>query len=126
MTIESIDKAIEAAKASLDKKAKDVTILELKKLSVITDYFVICSAESTTQMKTIVENIEKRLLEKKQKPIGIEGLTSTRWILMDYGDVIVHVFDEEARSYYELEKFWMDAPRIQLESKEELSEKTLR
>lgn len=77
-------------------------------------------------MRTIVENIEKRLLEKKQKPIGIEGLTSTRWILMDYGDVIVHIFDEEARSYYELEKFWMDAPRIELEIKEKISEKTLR
>jgi ribosome-associated protein len=71
-------------------------------------------------MKTIVENIEKKLLEKKQKPISIEGLSSTRWILMDYGDVIIHVFDEETRSYYELEKLWMDAPKIKLDIEEKI------
>lgn len=114
---------MEAARAALDKKAKDTTILELKELTVITDYFVVCSGESTTQVKAIAENIEKVLKERLQKPLGIEGLSSARWILMDYGDVIVHVFEEETRAYYELEKFWMDAPRIQVSEKLEVRSK---
>jgi ribosome-associated protein len=113
--IESKAKAIEAAQAALDKKAKDMVVLELKDLTIIADYFVVCSGESTTQVKAIVENVEKKLREYGQKPMGIEGLNTARWVLMDYGDVIVHVFEEETRAYYELEKFWLDAPRIPFE-----------
>lgn len=113
--IESKDKAIEAAQAALDKKAKDTVILELKELTIIADYFVVCSGESTTQVKAIVENVEKKLRGHRQKPVGIEGLNTARWVLMDYGDVIVHVFEEETRAYYELEKFWLDAPRLPFE-----------
>ena len=113
--IESKAKAIEAAQAALDKKAKDTVVLELKDLTIIADYFVVCSGESTTQVKAIVENVEKKLREYGQKPMGIEGLNTARWVLMDYGDVIVHVFEEETRAYYELEKFWLDAPRIPFE-----------
>jgi ribosome-associated protein len=113
--IESKAKAIEAAQAALDKKAKDTVVLELKNLTIIADYFVICSGESTTQVKAIVENVEKKLRGPRQKPTGIEGLNTARWVLMDYGDVIVHVFEEEKRAYYELEKFWLDAPRIPFE-----------
>ena len=101
----------------LDKKAKDTVILELKELTIIADYFVICSGESTTQVKAIVENIDKRLKDHRQRPLGVEGLNSARWVLMDYGDVIVHVFEEETRTYYELEKFWLDAPKIAVEDK---------
>ncbi|MEW6738484.1 MAG: ribosome silencing factor [Nitrospirota bacterium] len=106
---------MEAAQAALDKKAKDTVVLELKDLTIIADYFVVCSGESTTQVKAIVENVEKKLREHRQKPAGIEGLNTARWVLMDYGDVIVHVFEEETRAYYELEKFWLDAPRILFE-----------
>ncbi|WP_340138016.1 ribosome silencing factor [Dissulfurispira thermophila] len=113
--IESRDKAIEAAKAAIDKKAKDTVILELKDITIIADYFVVCSGESTTQVRAIVENVEKKLKEHRQKPMGIEGLNTARWVLMDYGDVIIHVFEEETRAYYELEKFWLDAPRIPFE-----------
>lgn len=95
-------------------------ILELKNLTVIADYFVICSGESTTHVKAIIENIEKKLKGHKQKPLGIEGMASARWVLMDYGDVIVHVFEDETRAYYELEKFWMDATRIPLEIESEI------
>ncbi|BCB97180.1 hypothetical protein JZK55_21020 [Dissulfurispira thermophila] len=66
-------------------------------------------------MRAIVENVEKKLKEHRQKPMGIEGLNTARWVLMDYGDVIIHVFEEETRAYYELEKFWLDAPRIPFE-----------
>jgi ribosome-associated protein len=76
------------------------------------DYFVICSGESTQQVKTISENIEHGLKQHKIKPLGVEGRGPGRWVLMDYNDVIVHVFERETREYYMLEKLWLDAPRI--------------
>lgn len=113
--IESKDKALAAALAALDKKAKDTLVLELKNLTIIADYFVICSGESTTQVRTIADHVAETLGKCGQKPLSTEGLTYARWVLLDYGDVIVHVFEEETRAYYELEKFWLDAPRIAVE-----------
>jgi len=113
--LESKEKALEAAKASLDKKAKDVLILDLQGLTTITDFFVICSGESTTQVKAIVEQIKERFDTAGIKPLGIEGLSYSHWVLMDYGDVIIHIFEGETRSFYELEKLWIDAKRIPLE-----------
>lgn len=111
-TIESKAKAVVAARASLDKKARDVLILELKGLTVIADYFVICSGDSAPQVKAVVEQVEEKLNKRGIKPLKIEGLRNARWVLMDYGDIIVHVFETETRDYYELEKFWLDALRI--------------
>lgn len=113
--LESKEKALEAARAASDKKAKDILILNLYDLSTIADYFVICSGESTTQVKAITEQIKESLGKKSVKPIGVEGLTYSHWVLMDYGDVIVHIFEGETRSFYELEKLWIDAKRIPLE-----------
>ncbi len=96
----------------MDKKAVDVLVLELKGLSIIADYFIICSGESTTQVRAIVEAIEENFSKKSIRPIGIEGLNYSHWVLMDYGDIIIHVFEEETRAYYQLEKLWLDAPRI--------------
>ena len=107
-------KAIEAAKIANSKKAKDTLILELKNLSTFTDYFVICSGESSIQVKTIAEAIEEKFSKNKIFLLGREGLSSARWILLDYGDVVIHIFNEESRAYYELEKFWLDAPRISI------------
>jgi ribosome-associated protein len=112
--LENKNKALEAARAALDKKAKDVLILDLKGLTTITDYFVICSGESTTQVKAIAELIEEKFDEAGIKPLGIEGLKYSHWVLMDYGDVIIHIFEEETRAFYELEKLWIDAKRVQL------------
>jgi ribosome-associated protein len=86
----------------------------LRGLSTIADYFVICSGESTTQVKAIEEQIEETLKKEEIRPIGIEGLRNSQWILMDYGDVIVHIFEESTRAYYELEKLWIDAEKINL------------
>jgi ribosome-associated protein len=113
-TLESKDKALIAAGAALDKKAKDILILDLKDLTTISDYFVICSGDSITQVKAIVENIKEKFDEADINPLGIEGLNYSRWVLMDYGDIIVHVFEEETRMFYELEKLWIDAKRILL------------
>jgi ribosome-associated protein len=86
----------------------------LRGLSTIADYFVICSGESTTQVKAIEEQIEETLKKEEIRPIGIEGLRNSQWILMDYGDIIVHIFEEATRAFYELEKLWIDAEKINL------------
>lgn len=84
-------------------------------LTTITDYFIICSGESTTQVKAITEYIEERFNLQNIKPLGIEGLNYSHWVLMDYGDVIIHIFEETTRAYYELEKLWIDAKRVYIE-----------
>lgn len=81
-------------------------------MTIFTDYFVICSGESTTQVKAIAEHIESEFAKQAVKPLSTEGVRYAHWILLDYGDVIVHVFEEETRAYYELEKLWLDAPKI--------------
>ena len=79
---------------------------------MIADYFVICSGANSPQVKAIADHIEHELRELGTRPIGVEGRDNAQWILLDYGDVVVHIFEEETRAYYELEKFWLDAPRI--------------
>ena len=101
----------------MEKKAVDVRVLELKGVSIIADYFIICSGESTTQVRAIAGAIEENFAKKSIRPAGIEGLNYSHWVLMDYGDIIVHVFEEETRAYYQLEKLWLDAPRIHVEGK---------
>ena len=81
-------------------------------LTIIADYFVICSGDSTTQVKAIAESIEKEFSSAGIKPLGIEGLNYGHWVLLDYGDVVVHVFEKETREYYNLEKLWMDAKTV--------------
>lgn len=78
---------------------------------------MICSGESSIQVKTIAGTIEEKFSKKKIFPMGREGFVTARWILLDYGDVVVHVFHKESRAYYELEKFWLDAPRIPMDRK---------
>ena len=114
MPLKSRDLAVKAAEAALSKKAIDVTILDLSGLTVIADYFVICSGDSTTHVKAISRFIEEELAKKGQKLLSSEGVAYSHWILLDYGDVIVHVFEKETRAYYNLEKLWMDAKTIEI------------
>ena len=104
--------ALMAAKAALQKKAQGLVILELAGSTVVADYFVICSGESTTQVKAIVDFMEQELFLQGIRPIGREGLKYSHWALLDYGDVVIHVFERETREYYSLEKLWMDAKTI--------------
>lgn len=113
--MDSKEKALKIAKFLYEKKAQDIVILELKDLTIITDYFVICSAESTTQVRALTEYLEETLSAEEYKPYSIEGSSYAHWVLMDYGDVIVHIFLEETRRFYDLERLWLDAPRIQTE-----------
>ena len=108
-------KAVRAAETALDKKAKDTIVLELKDLSTFADYFVICSGENPAQIRAIAEAIQESFSKDRILPLGKEGLQSAHWVLIDYGDIVINIFDEETRAYYELEKLWIDAPRIHLE-----------
>lgn len=108
-------KAVAAAKAALAKKATDTIILELKGITTIADYFVISSGENTTQVRAIADNVRKELKENGLHSLSVEGLDHAHWILLDYGDIIVHIFLEETRAYYELEKLWLDAPLTKVE-----------
>lgn len=114
MNLNSKEKALKIANILDQKKASRIEILEIKDLSIITDYFVICSGESTTQVKALAEHLEEKLSEEGIRPFGVEGAAYGSWILLDYGDVIVHIFIEEKRQYYDLERLWLDAPRIPL------------
>ena len=108
----SKDMALLTAKAAADKKGRDITILELKGLSVITDYFIIVNGNSRIQTQAIAENIEKEMVLAGIRAARREGYHEGRWILLDYGAVIVHIFQEEERNFYSLERLWGDAPQI--------------
>ena len=98
-----------AAKALEDKKAKDVKILHTAEQTVLADYFVICNGTSSTHIKALVGEVDKQLSEAGEPPIRREGLRSDIWVLMDFGSVIVHIFTDEARKFYDLERLWSDA-----------------
>lgn len=111
------ERAVQAAKTASDKKAEDIIILQLSDLTAFADYFVICSGENPVQIRTIAEAIEQDFKKNAGiMPMGIEGLANSQWVLMDYGDIIIHIFNKESRSFYELEKLWMDAPRVAFKS----------
>jgi ribosome-associated protein len=110
-----MNKAVKAAERAIDKKAKDTVILKLEDLSTIADYFVICSGENPAQIRAIAEAVDEYFSNIKIPPLGREGLDFARWVLIDYGDIVIHIFDEETRAFYDLEKFWIDAPRIPVE-----------
>ncbi len=111
MTTRTLAKRI--AKIASDKKAIDILVLDLRKLTSFTEFFVICSGNSDRQVSAIAHAIHEGL--KKDHgvmPLGNEGLDSGHWALLDYGDVVTHIFYEEDRQYYQLEKLWFDAPRV--------------
>ncbi len=100
-----------AAQFALDKKANDIKILDLRPLTTVTDFFVICSADSTTQVKAIAENIADQLkFEYGENPINIEGFNNLTWVLLDYVDFVVHIFQKDQREFFSLERLWQDAP----------------
>jgi ribosome-associated protein len=104
-----------AARAAGEKKATDIVVLDLKKVASFTEYFVICSGASTRQVAAIAEAVEESLRKAGKRPLHTEGYSSAEWILLDYGDFIVHVFSNSARRFYDLERLWRDAGRIEIE-----------
>jgi ribosome-associated protein len=111
-----IGPVLDAAAAASSKTAQDVVILDVSKQVVITDYFLICSANSDRQVRTIADEIEKRLREDHSiKPYRREGEREARWVLLDYVDFVVHVFQAADREYYDLERLWADAPKMRID-----------
>jgi len=106
------DIAVLAAEAAEDKKAEDIDILKVEGLTVIADYFVICSANSDKQVRAVARAVDEKLSEKGIEPRRIAGMNDARWVLIDYADVIVHVFQKREREYYDLERLWADAEKI--------------
>ncbi|TMK22906.1 MAG: ribosome silencing factor [Actinobacteria bacterium] len=104
--------AVAAARAAAEKNATDVIVLEVRDLIVITDYFVIASGASDRQVRTITDEVERVLAADGAKAIRREGQSGGRWVLLDFVDLVVHVFVEEERDYYELERLWKDARRV--------------
>ena len=103
------------AAAAADKKADDVVILDLRGISTFTDYFVICSAASEPQLKAISSSVREQVREKcNRRPTSEDGYPESQWIILDYGDVIMHIFNAEKRRFYGLENLWSDAARITL------------
>ncbi|MCX6149461.1 MAG: ribosome silencing factor [Ignavibacteriales bacterium] len=100
-----------------NKKGYEVKIMDLRKITSITDYFVICSADSDMQVKAIADEVDDRLSEQGIKCYHKEGYKALNWVLLDYFDVVVHVFKNESRKYYNLEKLWGDAPTELVEDK---------
>lgn len=114
MTDTTISQAIAtaAAEAARDKQAADVVVLDVAALLTITDYFVICSVASAPQLKAVTEAVEERIRTGlDRRPVRREGDADGGWLLLDYIDVVVHVFGDEERAYYDLERLWRDAPR---------------
>jgi ribosome-associated protein len=110
--IDTFEQVKIVAAAAEDKKASDVTVLKLIGVTTFTDYFVICSANSSRQVQSISEEIEGSLRSKKVRPLHVEGRTNAEWVLMDYGTFIVHVFNEKSRQFYDLERLWRDAEKV--------------
>jgi ribosome-associated protein len=108
---------------ALDKKAEDVIIIDLRKLNAPTDYFVICSATTERQVKAISDRVLEGLEEKGHKAWHVEGYAARKWVLIDYVDVVVHVFTDETRRFYSLETLWGDAPVEEVEPQKRRSRK---
>jgi ribosome-associated protein len=101
-----------AVAAAEDRKAVDLKVLHLQQVSDFTDYFLICSGTNERQVQAIADAVEERLRADKVRPLHIEGYNRAQWVLLDYGDLVVHVFLEEPRRYYALERLWGDAPDV--------------
>lgn len=106
--------ALLAVRYALDRKAYDLLLLDIASISSLADYFLICTARSDTQAQAIAESIRENLAAIGERPIRVEGFATGQWVLMDYGDVAVHIFLEDVRAFYDLERLWARAKVVEL------------
>jgi len=111
---EAIDMARECARAVLSKKAEDPLILDIRKFATVADYFVICHGTTGKQVRAIAEAVVEQLYKKGARLIGEEGMAESRWVVLDWGDVVVHVFEKSCREFYDLERLWIHADEVPL------------
>jgi ribosome-associated protein len=110
--LDTASRVREAVSAADDRKAIDLKVLHLEKISDFTDYFLICSGGSERQVQAIADAVQERLRGERVRALHVEGLTRAQWVLLDYGDFVVHIFQEEPRRFYSLERLWGDAPDV--------------
>ena len=106
------ERALICARVGEDNKAKDIVILDMREVTKLYDYFILMTGSSRRQMHTLAEETDAALSAVGDRRLSIQGYQASRWIVQDFGDVVVHVFDAEARSYYSLEELWADAPQV--------------
>jgi ribosome-associated protein len=112
---EDLDENLQLAiKCAADKKAEKMVGLDLRPIASFTEFFVICSAANQRQVQAIADEISEQLKKQlRQSPVRIEGYSAAEWVLLDYGDFVFHIFDKEARDFYDLERLWRDAPKVE-------------
>lgn len=108
-----------------DKKARDISIINIRKISTLADYFIICNGTSTTHIRTLADEIEEKMALSGFNLLGKEGYSSSRWILLDYGDVVVHIFNQEERKFYNLERLWYDGEQTSIINGNTIKQDTL-
>lgn len=113
--MESKEKALKIADILSSKKAKEIQVIGIGELTLIADYFVICTGTSTTQVKALANELEEKMSEAGEAPLGVEGFKTAGWILLDFGNVVVHVFTNEMREFYNLERLWSDGEKIEVD-----------
>ncbi len=112
----SLARSLECARAAIEKKGENVRVLDLTEISSFTDYFVVCSGMSDRQVQAIADSIEGTLKALGHRLISSEGYAEGRWVLLDFGDVVVHIFLDALREYYDIESLWSEAPRVKVPS----------
>ncbi len=113
---QSMDMVKIAYEALDNKKGEDIQIIEIKDISILADYLIIANGTNTSQVQALADNVEESLSKLGYEPRAIEGSRNSSWILMDYNDIIVHVFSKEDRLFYDLERIWRDGKRISIEN----------
>jgi len=111
-TDRALSGVLEAVEAAREKKAQDIFVLELKEIADFTDYFLVCNGTSSRQVQAISDEIERRLRRSGLRPAHVEGYNHAEWVLLDYVDFVVHIFSEQARGFYDLERLWRTARRV--------------
>lgn len=112
---DTVQRVREAVSAADDRKAVDLKVLRLQEVTDFTDYFLLCSGTSERQVQAIADAVQERLRESRVRPLHVEGYNRAQWVLIDYGDLVVHIFQEEPRRFYSLERLWGDAPDVTAE-----------
>ena len=102
-----------AAEAASDKKAEEIVVLDLREVASFTEFFLICNGTNPKQVQAITDSIDERLRKAGKRPLHVEGYANAEWILMDYGDFIAHIFNGTSRRFYDLERLWRDAKRLE-------------
>jgi len=104
--------ALLAAEVCDEKKAKEIIVLDVRKITSISDYFIVCSTSNERQARAIAEGMRMRMKELGRREMGVEGIEDARWVLQDFGDIVLHIFHESQREFYDIEGLWADAKQV--------------